>query len=238
MQGNIIAVAQGVKSGSTVSVLVNGVITTVQCARDLAPAAGDPLILSQFGALWVAVGRMYASAPTAPNNENPPSPNQPTTSGSLVVAPVETRSYRNGAWRTDNTQVYQGSYGGGGNHTGVAFYGGAPRSLAGATVTRATIRVRRQAGGAFAAQSTTMRLVTQATRPGGAVTLGASTGGPQLAVNATSEGFTIPTSWAQSMVDGTAGGLGFFDASGSPYVVFSGNGSWSPAFTMTIYWTR
>lgn len=234
----IIAVAQGAKSGSTVSVIINGTIVTVQCARDLTVAAGDPLMINKYGALWVAVGRMYASAPADPLNPAVSTPNPGSTSGTLVVAPVETRSYRNGAWRTDNTQVYQGQYGGGGNNTGVAFYGSAPRSLAGATVTAASIQVRRQSGGFFAAQATTMRLVTQATKPAGAPTLGATTAGPSLAVNATNSGFAVPNSWAQAMVDGTAGGLGFFDASASPYVVFSGNGSWSPAFTMIIYWTR
>lgn len=238
IEESVIGTAQGAKSGSTVSVSVNGTVTTVQCARDLTVAAGDPLMISRYGSLWVAVGRMYASAPTTPLNEETPDPNQPTTSGTLVVGPVETRSYRNGAWRTDNSQVYQGQYGGGGNHTGVAFYGSAPRSLAGATVTGARINVRRQSGGFFAAQATTMRLVTQATRPAGAPTLGASTGGPSLAVNGESIGFAVPTAWAQSMVDGTAGGLGFFVAGGTPYVVFSGTGAWSPAFTMTIDWTR
>jgi hypothetical protein len=234
----IVAVAQGAKSGSTVSALVNGVITTVQVARDLTVATGDPLMVTKFGGLWVAVGRLYASAPTAPDNPNPSNPNQPSTSGSLVVSPVETRSYRNGAWRTDNGQVYQGNYGGGGNHQGCAFYGSAPRSLTGATVTSAIVKIRRQAGGWYAAQASTMRLVTQSTRPAGAPTLTSSTAGPSLAVDQSTNTFAVPASWAQAMVDGTAGGIGFYEADGDPYIVFSGTGSWSPAFTLTIYWTR
>jgi hypothetical protein len=233
----IIAVAQGAKAGSTVTATVNGTDTTVQVARDLTVAAGDPLMVTKIGAQWFAVGRLFAAAPAAPSNDTAPTPKPGTVVGSLVVAPVETRSFRSGAWRTDKTSVMQGSYGSG-NHTGCAFYGSAARSLAGATVTSATIAVRRLTGGFFAAQTTTMRLVTEATRPSGAPTLGSSTTGPSLAVGATTNAFTIPTSWAQSMVDGTAGGLGFFDADGSPYVIFAGLGDWSPAFTMTINWTR
>lgn len=236
--GTRVGTATAAKSGDTVTVAINGTVTTVRVARDLAVAAGDVILINLYGALWVATGRLFPAAPGAIDPGAPPDPKPPAQSGTLVVPPVETRSYRNGAWRTDNSNVYQGEYGGGGLHTGAVFYGAAPRSLAGATVTAASVQVRRQQGGAFAAQATTMRLVTQATRPAGAPTLGASTSGPSLAVGATQSAFTLPTSWAQAMVDGTAGGIGFFDADGSPYVIFAGTGAWSPAWTMTIDWTR
>lgn len=236
--GSVLGTATGAKSGSTVGAVINGVVVTVQVARDLTVAAGDVLTINKYGSLWVAVGRLYTAAPAATHSPDSPPPNPGTASGTLVVAPVETRSRRNGAWRTDTTQVIQGEYGGGGNHTGAAFYGSAPQSLVGATVTAATVQVRRDGGGAFAAQATTMRLVTESTRPSGAPTLTSSTGGPSLAVGATDNSFTVPTSWAQAMVGGTAGGLGFFAAGGSPYVRFAGVGDWSPAFTMTINWTR
>ena len=236
--GSVIGVAQGAKSGSTVSCTVNGTVTTVQVARDLTVAAGDPLIIVKYGALWVATGRLYAAAPADPKNPGAPAANPGTAAGTLVVAPVETRSRRNGAWRTDTTQVIQGQYGGAGNHTGCAFYGTAARSLAGATVTGATIQVRRDSGGAFAAQATTMRLVTEATRPAGAPTLTSSASGPSLAVGATTHTFPVPTAWAQALVDGTAGGIGFLTGGGSPYVRMAGVGDWSPAFTLTITWSR
>lgn len=233
-----IGTATAAKSGDTVTVAINGITTTVRVARDLAVAAGDVVLLNLFGAQWVATGRLFDTAPGVVDPGAPPDPQPPAQSGTLPVPPVETRSYRNGAWRTDNTNVYQGEYGGGGNHTGAAFFGSAPRSLAGATVTAAVMAVRRLSGGAYAAQGTTMRLITEATRPSGAPTLGSSTSGPSLAVGATSSSFALPTAWVQAMVDGTAGGIGFFDADGSPYVIFAGTGSWSPAFTLTINWTR
>lgn len=233
----IIGTATAAKSGSTVTAVVNGITVTVQVSRDLTVASGDVLMLNKYGASWYAIGRLFASAPANPLNPSVPPVNPPTTSGKLTVSAVETRSYRNGSWRTDDTDVRQGQYGGNGNHTGVAFYGPAPRSLAGATVTSATAVIRRGGGGAFAASASTMRLVTEATRPAGAPTLGSSTTGPSLAVN-TQTTFTIPTSWAQAMVDGTAGGLGFFVAGATPWIVFTGIGTYGPSFTLNINWTR
>lgn len=232
----ILATATAAKTGSTVTAVVNGTVVTMQIARDLVVAAGDVIVVERIGAQWVVLQRMFTAAPASSQNQTPPAPPGGAVVGSLVVSPVETRSYR-GSWRTDNTSVYQGQYGGWGNHTGCAFFGGGPRSLVGATVLSAVIQVRRLTGGTYAAQATTMRLVTQSTRPAGAPTLGASTPGPLLAVD-TQGLHPVPASWAQSMVDGTAGGLALFDASGSPYVRLAGNGDWSPAFTMTINWSR
>lgn len=233
----VLATATAAKSGSTVTATINGVVTTVQVARDLTVASGDVLVVDRIGAQWFALGRVFSAAPAVIEIEPAPPPKPAVVTGTLVVAPVETRSYRNSSWRTDNTEVYQGQYGGGGNHTGAVFYGTKPRSLAGTAVTAATIKVRRISGGTYAAQATTMRLVTQATRPAGGPTLGLTTSGPTLAVGSEAT-FTIPDSWAQAMVDGTAGGLAFYDADGSPYVKFAGRGTWSPAFTLTISWRR
>lgn len=235
----ILATATTDKSGSsTVTATVNGVDTLVQVARDLTVAAGDVLLVERVGAQWFAYARLFAAAPGAVENERPPEPKPTTTNGSLVVSPVETRSYRNGSWRMDTDDVYQGQYGGNGNHTGAVFYGTKPRSLEGTTVASATIKVKRISGGTYAAQPTAMWLMTQATRPGGAPTLTSTASGPSLAVGATTDAFAIPSAWAQAFVDGTAGGIAFFDADGSPYVKFAGRGTWSPAFTLTISWQR
>jgi hypothetical protein len=236
----IAAYANAAKTGDTVDVWINGTITTVKCARDITPAQFDLLLIVRNGMYWTAVCRVGTAAVTPPSygQGTAPDPHPPVTIGTTNFGPVETRSYRNTSWRTDNDDVYQGQYGGNGNHTGCAFYGSGPRSLAGATVLAASIQVRRKSGGGItAAQATTMRLVTEATRPGGAPTLGASTAGPSLAWGQVAS-FGIPTSWAQNMVDGTAGGLGFFVGGGSPYVIFDGRGSYSPSFTLTIRWQR
>jgi hypothetical protein len=233
----LLVVATAAKTGSTAPAYVNGILTTIQIARDLTVASGDVLAVQRIGALWFALGRAFPSAPADPLNPAGPSPAPAIAVGTTPFAAVETRSYR-GSWRTDNDYVYQGQYGGQGNHTGCAFYGNGPRSLAGATVTSARVQIhRRNSGGMTAPQATTMRLVTEKTRPAGAPTLGASTAGPTLGWGGTTS-FAVPVSWAQSIVDGTAGGLGFFVAGGSPYVIFSGRSDYGPAFTLSIAWKR
>lgn len=237
----LLATATTAKAGTTVTAVVNGQPATVQVARDLAVDAGDVLVVNRVGAEWFAVARVYAAATTPADPVGVVPPARPTdTTGQLVVSPVETRSYRPTlGWRTDNTDVYQGQYGGFGLHTGCVFYGTKPRSLAGATVTGATILARRLEGGAYAAQATTLRLMTNATRPAGAPTLLAdTTPGPTLAVGATVSPFALPTSWGQALVDGTAGGVAVYDADGSPYVRLAGRASWSPAFTLNLTWQR
>jgi hypothetical protein len=226
------------KTGSTIPVQIGDWVTTVQCARDLTPGTGDVVLIQKKGALWTAVARLFTAAPTLPPAP-PVTPPVTPTSGTAVFSPVETRSYRSLGWRTDNTSIYQGQYGGNGNHTGCAFFGSAPRSLAGATVTGAWIAVRRNnSGGVTAAQGTTLWLMTNATRPAGAPTLTSSQAGPSLAWGQINNSFPIPASWGQAMVDGTAGGLAIFTSGGSPYVILSGVGDWGPAFTMTVNWRK
>jgi hypothetical protein len=120
-------------------------------------------------------------------------------------------------------------------HTGCAFYGSTPQALTGATITSATMRIRRPArGGNPIAQALNLRLVTETTRPSGAPTLTSTQAGPSLAWD-TDVDFTVPTAWVTAMVAGTAGGLAI---DGTPYVVTSGTGDYGPAWAMTINWTR
>jgi len=235
--GALTGTAVTTKSGSTCTVTIGDTDVTVQVARDLTVAVGDVLLVLRQGSAWWAISRLYAAAPVAVVNDAAPIPKPTVTHGTLVTAPVETRSYRGSAWRTDVDDVRQGSYGGWGNHIGCAFYGSKLRSLSGATVTGAGVRVRRLSGGVFGSQTATLRLVTQATRPSGAPTLTSSTTGPALAVGKTGS-FTVPTAWAQAMVDGTAGGLAIYDAGGSPYIVLAGRSDWAAAFTLTVNWSR
>jgi hypothetical protein len=236
--GSRVGTATAAKSGTTVTVEISGIVTTVQVARDLSVSSGDVVVLLRYGGLWVAVARLWAAAPASTFPAAPPAPQPPATSGVLTVAPVETRTYQSGSWRTDNDGVYQGEYGGTGLRTGVAFYGGQPRSLAGATVTGATLAVRREQGGDFAARTSTLWLVTQSTRPGGAPTRSSSTTGPTLGTQQQDTAFQVPAAFGQALVDGTAGALAVYDADGSPYMVLAGRSRWSPAFTLSIYWRR
>lgn len=232
--------AVGTASGGLLTVAVNGVSVSMLAARDVTFANGDGVAFIRAGAMWVAVCRVGTTATVPPVEANPdtPPPKPTTVTGSKTFTPVETRSRQGSKWRTDNDDVYQGEYGSNGNHTGCAFYGAGPRSLAGATVTGASVKLhRKSAGGITAAQDTTFRLVTQKTRPSGAPTLTSSTDGPNLAWGQTAT-FTIPTAWAQEMVDGTAGGLAIFESDGSPYVILDGRGSYGPSFSLTIRYSR
>lgn len=235
-----IGYAAGPAVSGLVTVTIGGTATDVLAARGTTYAAGDRVAVLRIGAVWVAVCLLGTAAPAPPVDPNPtpPPPKPVTVTGSKTFTPVETRSRQGTKWRTDNDDVYQGAYGGNGNHAGCAFYGSGPRSLAGATVTSASINVRRKnAGGITAAQTTTLRLMTDKTRPSGGPTLGASTTGPSLKWGAAAS-FTIPTSWAQAMVNGTAGGLCIFDAGGSPYVILDGHAAYSSSFALTIRYSR
>ena len=237
---SVMGTAQGPKASGILSVAVGGQVIDVQAARDVTFAALDRVVMVKADGIWVAVARLDTGATQDTSTTNPPpvKPKPTVVTGTKTFTPVETRSRQGSKWRTDNDDVYQGQYGGQGNHTGCAFYGNGPRSLAGSTVTSASVKLRRKsAGGITAAQDTTFRLVTNKTRPGGAPTLTSSTDGPNLRWGQSTT-FTIPTAWAQSMVDGTSGGLAIFESDGAPYVILDGRGSYGASFSLTIHWRR
>lgn len=241
MSDRAIGYATGAASGGVVTVTIGGTDTAVLATRGVTYAAGDRVAVMEIvPGTWVAVSLLGTTAPAPPPvpNPTPPAPKPVTVTGTRVFTPVETRSRQGSKWRTDNDDVYQGQYGGNGNHVGCAFYGSGPRSLAGATVLGASIKVRRRSsGGITAAQTTTLRLVTEKTRPSGAPTLGSSTTGPSLKWGASAT-FTIPDAWAQAMVNGTAGGVAIYDADGSPYVILDGRSHYSASFSLTIDYSR
>jgi hypothetical protein len=254
--GPLIGYADSTVSSGACVATVAGIQIAVRTVAGLTVAVGDKLLIQRVGTTYWATS-VAAAAPAVPPPTPPaaegkpdtgdpaPAPKPTVRTGSLVCSPVATASYRDGKWRTDigptnDADTFQGRYGGSsyGRSTGCAFYGSKPRSLAGATVTKATIRVRRLSAGDFAARTATLRLVSQSTRPAGAPTLNETTSGPSLAVNSTNNAFVIPDSWAQAMVDGTRGGLAISISSDSPYIRFAGRGSWSAAWVLTIYWRR
>lgn len=234
------AIAVTAKTGSTCVAEIGGIETTIEVARDLTVVAGDALLVIRSGSSWYAVCRTGTAAPAAPDTPRPPPPpSAGVQTGRLVISPVETRSRQGSKWRTDTDDIYQGEYGSNGNHIGCAFYGKKARTIAGATVTGAALKVRRlDKGGTNAAQDTTLRLVAENFRPSGAPTLGSTADGPNLRRGQTDTYVAIPTSFGQALVDGSAGGIAVYEADGSPYVILAGRGSWGPAFTLTLAWRR
>ncbi|MFG2328241.1 hypothetical protein ACGFMM_01310 [Streptomyces sp. NPDC048604] len=254
-QGALVGKAITAPSGGAFLARVAGIDVTTRVMNGVSISVGNMVLMARMGSVYWAIGTTPAAPVVAPTPPDPggdddvsgdpaPAPKPTVTTGTLLCAPVATATYRSG-WRSDGDPLnsfdtYQGRYSGSnfGRMTGCAFYGTKPRSLAGATVTRATVKLRRLSSGDFAARTATLRLVTQATRPAGAPTLNETTSGPSLAVGATTTGFVIPNSWAQAMVDGTRGGLAIHVDSDTPYIRLAGRGSWSAAWALTISWRR
>lgn len=236
-----LATATAAKSGSTVTANVSGTVVTVQVARDLSVSAGDVIIVSKAGggshAQWFALGRAYTAAPAYVDLEGGAPPAQTVSSGRMLVVPVWTGTYRDGAWQTGRDDLDQGVYGGAGNATGVAFYGFKPWALAGATVTAATVSMTRLVGGNPAAAAATLQKVQANQFNGSAPTLLASTAGPSLTPGQSAD-VAVPTAWVQDMITGTSGGLGVFDADGTPFARFAGRRTSATAMLLTIDWTR
>lgn len=239
----VYAVATAAKSSGVVTVKVGSQIVPANCPRDLTVAAGDPVLVVQAGSGWYVLQRYFTSATgnTDPTADNDPPPAPTIRKGQNTFRPVRTASWRDtfGGWRTDNDDVYQGEFDGNGNHIGCWFYGNKPKSLSGATVTDAWISVRRKpAGGAAAAETTTLGHITEATKPSGQPTFGGGTTGPRLAWGQTDASFDISNAMAQGLVDGTWGGLGIHIAGSSPYMILQGLSSYGASGALTIKWQR
>lgn len=251
--GTAIGIAVSVPSSNAVLVNIGGTTATIRVIDGVTVALNDTVLITRHGANRFVTGvvKPVPASPLTldinaapPPSDSSPSPKPSVRIGTLICAPVQTATYRDGKWRDDlnapvnSADLLQGIWPGFGQNTGCAFYGTKPRSLAGATVTGAYIKVRRLSAGVFGAQHPTLRLTTQATRPGGAPTLNESTTGPSLAVNTSTLKFSIPVSWGQAIVNGTRGGIAVFANGSTPYMKFAGRSSWSAAWFLTLVWRR
>lgn len=259
-QGALVGTAATNSASGACLADVSGIRVTVRVPPGLTVAAQQNLLILRRGSTYWAIQTLTAApavppAPPPPADTPPPAsdpapaPKPTVTTGSLVCTPVATSTWRDGSWRTDigsstSADTYQGRYSGSsyGRMSGFAFYGSKPRSIAGATVTKATVKLRRLTSGDYAQRSPTLRLVSQSTRPSGFPTLNESTTGPALGVidhvSPWESTFTLPTSWGQAMVDGTRGGLAISISADTPYIRLAGRSSWSAAWTLTLYWRR
>jgi len=254
-QGVLVGSALTAVSGNACLVKVSGITVTARVATGLTVAAGNLLLVARRGSTYYVINVVPAAptstpaTPVAPDTstdtgDTAPAPKPTVRTGTLTCVPVSTACYRGSSWRSDGDptnsfDLYQGRYSGSsfGRNTGCAFYGSKPHTLSGATVTKATVKVKRLSAGDFASRAVTLRLVSQSTRPSGAPTLNESTSGPSLKID-DSTTFTIPDAWGQAIVDGTRGGIAINVASDDPYIHLAGRGSWSSAFTLSISWRR
>lgn len=244
-------VTRGVAQGPVAidkTVNVNFLGTTIRCraVRGLSTAAGDVVLAVRSGRELVVMERLHAAAPGADPNASffPPNPWASVQTGTSVFHPIETRSYRDtGGWRKDTDDTFQGDWGGN-RHKGCAFYGNGPRSLFGAEVMSAYVKVKRQLDSTWSPyEATTLKRFTEKRRPTNFPPtdvnfLSGSATGPRLR-RGESQNFVIPTLYAQELVDGTAGGLAIHqNLADAPKARLEGRASWAPAWTLVVNWRR
>ncbi len=231
--------------GQVITVDIGGQQINAVCSRSFGdalywPVNGDPVLCVKAGSTWYVVEVLGQTTTdlTTFTTDAAPSVRPDYVTGRFVLHPTDTATYRAGVgWRTDTTDLHQGDSNGGGRFTGAAFYGTVPTALAGATVTKAVVQVKRLAAGPYAAAAPTLKLVTETTRPSGAPTLSSSLAGPSLIPDQTAE-VDIGTTWGQGLVDGTYGGLAINVAADTPYLRLAGRDSWAAAFVVVIDWRR
>jgi hypothetical protein len=253
---------QGTEIGQVISaptdnacgVRIGGFSTTVRITGGVTVVLNDIVLIIRHGSTRFIISTIEPApavpavpdptAVTPPPSEESPDPDPEIRVGTLIVAPVGTSTYRDGAWRTDlkalvdSSDVLQGrwttTYG---INTGCAFYGDKPSTLIGATVTGGTLHVKRISAGVFGEQTATLWLITEKTRPSGAPTLSNAIAGPSLPIDTIMD-FTLPTAWVGAIADGTHGGIAVYVSSSAPYMKFAGLNTYSTAFYLTIDWYR
>lgn len=199
-----------------------------------APSTGDVAVLLRSGtALWlIGVYDPSQSVPVPP----PPDPDEgsettppPPSVVTVTLTPTATGTARGGSVRPDTTQLYQGDWTGRGVNAGQAVY--RARQLSG-TVTRVTLRIKRLDAGVYAAQSPTLRLMTQSSLVGNP-TWQAQQTGPALKVGESAT-VTLPNDWGQKLINGQAGGIGIYVSGSSPYVRLAGKAQGFMTVTLRI----
>lgn len=215
---------------------------TARVLRHVTAVAGDTVAVVRDRHTLVVIGAVGpASSPPAP----PPDPPNPetdpdvdekpptSTTTTVTLTPSTTGTARDGSWRPDTDSLYCGDWTGRGINRGAAFYPRA-RKLSGTVIRARLNNVERRTGGIFSALTVPLALIRQSS-PAGTLTVDATRNGPTLAVGQTAQNVTIPTSWAQDLVDGNAGAIGISSgANASPYIALAGRSSRGNALTLTL----
>jgi len=131
-------------------------------------------------------------------------------------------------WRTDNDDVYQGSWAGYGNYYGLYFYNSSSiRSVlqadGGRVITnfRAYLVRKNSSHGYTSAQSVYAYLHNYDSQPGGIPTIYSGPYNVGSFTRGQAKWVDLPNSWAETLRDGTRRGIGFYSGS-SPYVILDG----------------
>lgn len=238
-------------TGSTVTVVMNDdgtgdPVTAPKMRAYSAPQVNDVVILAKSGQSLYCLGALNASPvpPPNPENEGPELPSGGGTSGGQMspsppAAPVErtkslrpifTGTYRAGAWRTDTTDLYQGTGTVAGVEYGAAYYGSALTALGALEALSGTVRIQRIRAGFAVSRIPRLRLLTAIDPPPGAPVSTQFFDGPPLSIG---EAVTVdlPLSWVTALLNGSAGGIGI---DGDDYLRLAGPSNWAPAMELTL----
>jgi hypothetical protein len=250
---------EAINTDGTVDIrLPDGVRQNVEVGAWYSPVVGESVRLLRADPFSLFVlGATRSSAPATLQVRNSillpynvtapvttaPAPDPAVSSGTSYFNATATRSYRSSdGW--SRAEVYQGAYDSSTTHSGYwygcYFYGTAPQSLKGKTVTSASIRIyRRTSGGNSANVPQYIAPHNHYSQPGG---------GPYFTAAASLLGYVdwgqyldlpLPVSWAQALINGTATVRGFGHrraATGSSYSVNYAKSSQPTSGRLTIRW--
>ncbi|MGR9527690.1 phage tail spike protein (plasmid) [Priestia megaterium] len=171
-------------------------------------------------------GGQIASTFTFPSSAPPETP--PAPDKTFTWKATNSASWRDtSGWRSDNKNVYQGEWSGGGNHRGLWFFNSADirAKLAGLTIKRVRLYMTRLSkGGSSSAQKPTIWMHSYDSPPSGTPLLAASfTPSTSFAWGDPGKWVTLPNNFATDLQSGARNGIGLFNSNRSPYMLFSGS---------------
>jgi hypothetical protein len=212
-------------TGVIMSTAVDGMVTVLLAGasvpvgasipRDLTVAVDDLVLVGTDAGTWVLVRLGTGTLWTIPPDMatwTPPAPGR----SQEAVSPVGSGSWRGGAWRSDTSQLYCGDWSGKGVNQGGVWYGTGFRGRG--TLSGLKVPLIRRAGGVNGAQTPTMLLLPNDTRPGSWSAPVATVAGPALSINVWTDWYP-PGAWLTALENGSAGGIGIGQAGASPYIV-------------------
>lgn len=225
-------------SGTLLTVALDDSVDPIVCRALLGTtyAVDDVVMVARDGTGSFVVGKMGSAAPP-PVVENPPAVK--LVKRTATILPTFTDTYRSGRW-LGTGEISQGDWGSYGWKQGAAYYGRQLAALdADLTKSRsATLYYYRQSGGVFGAQAPTVWTLSGNRKPSGGPSRLTSAVADSVAVNR-AESWKLPTGMLDELLDGTAGGLGIYVASSSPYIVLSGRQDYAKAFALAVtYYTK
>ena len=228
----IVGQIENINEDGTVDLTIaGGTVADVPVLGTYTPQSGEVVVaLRQNAAALLVLGAVRRSNATTVNFETRfktvwnVTASSTASSGTLTVDPVSASAYRSSDGWGGRAAAVQGAYvTRWGYYHGAYFYGaGAFNSVRGRRATSATIKLKRaNTGGTISNVPVYIALHAHDTRPGGAPVY--TTGAKRIGVLDRDESatFTLPTSWAQLLLDGRAKGVGVLRDTTADYSIYA-----------------